>query len=81
MGVPNFGARRYGSDVSIETSYESLENRCHSCSIDTVIHLKAGQRQLLMRTGTFEPATLRVLLFPAYYRIGHTGRRGVGPSR
>ena len=45
-------------------------------TIDTVVDLKAGRSEMLLRTQTFEPAMLHALLSPVYYRIQEAKGRG-----
>ena len=46
--------------------------------MDTVVDLRAGEREVLFRNLMFEPATLRVILAPVFHRINSA--RGSRPA-
>lgn len=65
-----FGLKGAVEGMAIAGAINAMTRRT-TTTIDTVVDLKAGEREVLMHTNTFEPATLRVLLAPVYFRIEH----------
>jgi hypothetical protein len=71
------GYRFMGGGVGIAGAIEgmavaSILNSVFSSAVttmDTVVDLRAGEREVLFRNYMFEPATLRVILAPATHRI------------
>ena len=63
-----FGLQGAAKGIALATLINALTRRRRT-TIDTVVDLKAGPSEVLLRTHTFEPAVLHALLAPVYYRI------------
>lgn len=68
-----FGVKGAVEGIAAASVINALTRKT-TTTIDTVVDLKAGRSELLLRTHTFEPATLHALLSPVYYRIQRATR-------